>query len=390
MSDYSVLPGDDRTPLMRAFVGAFEHATNARAALARSGAADTLEPPAYADALAEQLAGATRRLAREAMAWTGAAGEADIAAVQYAFVALLDEQLLFSDWPGSSAWDARPLETRIFGTRAAGERLPDAIEALLAQRDPAQRDLANVYLACLTLGFKGRLRGAEGALRHDQLRHALFAFAMQRDAQPTRVAAPLERTGLAPRRAVMLTQMFPDVARFMLLLAVGICVLLGISHGLWEFAAARVRPALEQFQAVAIVDLRPPATAGTSVSGVVMRVPAAARAPGAASTAAGAAPGAEAGEADGASAPAAVPQSGSQSTPQSGAWSGSQSAPQSGAWSGSQSAPQSRSQSSSQPVPQPPPRSTPPSAAPAAPTVETPSNAALVVRTVVPAPGGTR
>jgi type VI secretion system protein ImpK len=272
MSDYGVLPGYERTPLMRAFVAAFEHAMNARAALER-GAAETLEPAAYADALAEELASATRRLAREAMAWTGAAGEADIAAAQYAFVALLDELLLFSDWPGSAAWDARPLEARVFGTRAAGEQLPDAIETLLARREPAQRDLAHVYLACLTLGFKGRLRGEQGALRHDQLRHSLFAFAMQRDAEPARLAVPLERTAVAPRRTVMLTQMFPDVARFLLLLALGLVVLLAVSHLMWMTATSRVRPAIEEFQAVSTVDLRPNATGGTSVSGVVLRAP---------------------------------------------------------------------------------------------------------------------
>jgi type IV/VI secretion system ImpK/VasF family protein len=272
MSDYGAMPGYERTPLMRAFVAAFEHAMNERAALERS-AVETLDSAAYADTLAEQLGAATRRLAREAMAWTGAAGEADIAAAQYAFVALLDELLLFSDWPGNAAWDARPLEARVFGTRAAGEQLPDAIETLLARREPAQRDLAQVYLACLTLGFKGRLRGEQGALRHDQLRHSLFAFAMQRDAEPARLAAPIERTAVAPRRAVMLTQMFPDVARFLLLLVVGLLVLLGVSHLLWMSATARVRPAVEQFQAVSTVDLRPAAVEGTSVSGVVLRPP---------------------------------------------------------------------------------------------------------------------
>ena len=327
MSDYSVLPGDERTPLMRAFVAAFEHATNARAAIERS-AGEPLDPAAHADALAEQLAAATRRLAREAMAWTGAAGELDIAAAQYAFVALQDELLLFSDWPGSAAWEERPLEMRVFGTRAAGERLPDAIEALLARRDPSQRDLANVYLACLTLGFKGRLRGEAGALRHDQLRHALFAFAMQRDAEPARLAASLERTAVAPRRAVPLTQMFPDVARFVLMLAVGLCALIGVSHLLWMFATAPVRPALDQFEAVSLADTRHTTDGNTSVSGVVLAPPAT-------------------------HANHAIPAS-----------------------------------TASAPAPQQ--DSTPDMLKPAAPAVQVPANGALVVRTAVPAQGDAR
>jgi type VI secretion system protein ImpK len=242
---------------------------DARQALSRAG--DGLSAPnAQADSLAEQLGAITRRLAREAIAWTGAAGESDIADAQYAFVALLDELLLFSEWPGRAAWEAEPLEMRVFGTRAAGERLPDAIDALLARRDASQRDLANVYVACLMLGFRGRLRGQAGALRHDQLRHALFAFAMQRDAEPAHLAGPLERDALAQRHAMPLAHMFPDNARFVALLCIGACALLGISHLLWSAATAAVRPSLEQFQAVVLVDAMPAHADGTRTSGVIV------------------------------------------------------------------------------------------------------------------------
>jgi type VI secretion system protein ImpK len=268
MRDYAAYPADDRAPLLRAFVGAFHRSVDARQAVLRAD--DELSVSnVHAEGLAEQLGAITRRLAREAIAWTGAAGEAEIADTQYAFVALLDELLLFSDWPGRAAWESKPLEMRIFGTRAAGERLPDAIEALLARRDASQRDLANVYLACLMLGFRGRLRDQAGALRHDQLRHALFAFAMQRDAEPGHLAGPLERDGLAQRSATPLVHMFPDNARFIGLLCIGACVLLGMSHLLWFTATEGVRPALEQFQAVAVADDGPAQAYGASSAGVV-------------------------------------------------------------------------------------------------------------------------
>jgi type VI secretion system protein ImpK len=268
MRDYAAYSVDERAPLLRAFVDAFHRSVDARQAVLRADDELTVSN-VHAEALAEQLGAITRRLAREAIAWTGAAGEEEIADTQYAFVALLDELLLFSEWPGRAAWESKPLEMRIFGTRAAGERLPDAIEALLARRDASQRDLANVYLACLMLGFRGRLRDQAGALRHDQLRHALFAFAMQRDAEPGRLAGPLERNGLAQRSATPLAHMFPDNARFVGLLGIGVCVLLGISHLLWFSATASVRPALEQFQAVALADDTPAQAYGASSTGVV-------------------------------------------------------------------------------------------------------------------------
>jgi type IV/VI secretion system ImpK/VasF family protein len=229
-----------------------------------------LDPKREADALATQLQAATRKLARDAMAWTGAAGEPDIAAAQYAYVALLDEFLLFSSWSGAGVWETYPLEARIFGTRAAGERIPAAIEALLAQRDPAQRDLAHVYLACLTLGFRGRLRGESGALRHDQLRHALFAFSLQRDPEPDRLGASLEHTALAPREARPLTQMFPDRSRFGLFVGGGFAALVAVSQLLWLFATAPVRPALDQFEAASPAAGRPAPVSPTSTSGMVL------------------------------------------------------------------------------------------------------------------------
>jgi type VI secretion system protein ImpK len=276
MNDYASLSVDERAPLTRAFVDAFRRAMETRDALSHVSEAPQevlAQAESVADKVAEQLASVARRLAREAMAWTGAAGESDIAAAQYAFVALLDELLVFSDWPGHAAWEARPLEIRVFGTRAAGERLPDAIEALLTQRDASQRDLANVYLACLMLGFRGRLRGEAGALRHDQLRHALFAFAMQRDAEPAHLATPLERVALAPRRTVSLTKMFPDHVRLLTLLSIGVCVMLGVSHLLWSFATAGVGPSVAQFQAIALADVVPVPKSSSSVSGAVVRVP---------------------------------------------------------------------------------------------------------------------
>jgi type IV/VI secretion system ImpK/VasF family protein len=274
----------ERLPLTRAFVVAFAQAEEARARVVEqakpagdsghSEESDESAPRAdarqHADALATQLQVATRKLARDAMAWTGAAGEADIAAAQYAYVALLDELLLFSAWPGASAWETQPLEARIFGTRAAGERVPTAIEALLAQRDPAQRDLANVYLACLTLGFKGRLRGEAGALRHDQLRHALFAFAMQRDPEPERLGARLERTALTPGEVRPLGQMFPDRARLALLVGGGCAVLIAISELLWVYATAPVRPALDRFEAISLTAERPTHVDAATTSGVVL------------------------------------------------------------------------------------------------------------------------
>ncbi len=101
----------------------------------------------------------TRRLWRSAFASVGDAAGVQVKAMVYAFVALVDETLVFSAWPGQGAWQDKPLESHLYGSRQAGEYLPLAIKRLLDERAPASRDLANVYLQCLILGFRGRLRG---------------------------------------------------------------------------------------------------------------------------------------------------------------------------------------------------------------------------------------
>ncbi|UGA36924.1 DotU family type IV/VI secretion system protein [Chromobacterium haemolyticum] len=130
-----------------------------------------------AELAAEQGGLLARRLSRAAGARVGAAGQSQIEALQYLFVALIDERLLFEDWPGQSLWQATPLEQRLFGSRAAGDKVPALIERVLRERDPASRDLANVCLQTLTLGFYGRLRGQGGLAQHEEWRRELFAFA---------------------------------------------------------------------------------------------------------------------------------------------------------------------------------------------------------------------
>ena len=114
------------------------------------------------------------------------------------FVALVDETLVFSAWPGQGAWQDKPLESHLYGSRQAGEYLPLAIKRLLDERAPASRDLANVYLQCLILGFRGRLRGPRGEALHEKWRQALFAFAWQREADAADLGRrpPLRRHGV--------------------------------------------------------------------------------------------------------------------------------------------------------------------------------------------------
>ncbi|WP_432723274.1 DotU/TssL family secretion system protein [Jeongeupia wiesaeckerbachi] len=174
-----------------------------------------------------------RRLARVALSRTGHAGQQQVDAMQFAFVALIDESLIFDEWAGQESWQAAPLELRLFGTCTAGEQVPAQIEQLLHARDPATRDLANVLLQVLLLGFYGRLRSGEGRATHAVWRRALFEFAWGRAPDEQQLAADLERPAAVTPLRVAARRMLPDGARLGLIGLALVALMIVIGHLFW-------------------------------------------------------------------------------------------------------------------------------------------------------------
>ena len=79
---------------------------------------------------------------------------------KYALVAWVDEIFINSKWLGSKAWQASPLEVKIFDTREAGEKVFENIDELVNKNDSQRSDLLHVYLTILGLGFKGKFRAS--------------------------------------------------------------------------------------------------------------------------------------------------------------------------------------------------------------------------------------
>ncbi|MBM2886766.1 DotU/TssL family secretion system protein [Chromobacterium phragmitis] len=198
------------------------------------------------ESAAEQASLLTRRLSRNASARVGAAGQSQIDAVQYLFVALVDERLLFQEWPGQTAWQQAPLEQRLFGTRTAGEKVPELIERVLRERDPTTRDLATVCLQCLILGFYGRLRSGGGLGLHEEWRRELFAFVHQREVDARCLDRVLERGSALPPQRIEARRLLPDGFRLGLGIATLAAVVLAASHLFWRDIESRVEPLLFQ------------------------------------------------------------------------------------------------------------------------------------------------
>ena len=98
---------------------------------------------------------------------------------QYILVALADEVMINHNWHGADYWRQNCLETKIFQTQVAGERIFSQIESLLRTNDPLQRELARLYLLCLSLGFQGRFR-AQGNSQILSYKQQLFSFIYHR------------------------------------------------------------------------------------------------------------------------------------------------------------------------------------------------------------------
>ncbi|MFJ2683474.1 DotU family type IV/VI secretion system protein [Pseudomonas sp. NPDC087342] len=204
------------------------------------------------EAVVELSTQISQRLWRTAFARVGDAATEQVKALVYAFVALIDETLLFTPWPGQSAWQDKPLESRMYASRQAGERLPSAIKELLDQQIPTTRDLANVYLQCLVLGFQGRLRGEHSQVQHEKLRLALFTFAWQHEADYADVSTRLAQPATAPPVQLPVRLSLPDGFRLGLGIVAMVLLLTGLGQLFWRDICQELEPVLQMTDSVAV------------------------------------------------------------------------------------------------------------------------------------------
>jgi type VI secretion system protein ImpK len=182
--------------------------------------------------VAEESSVLARRVYRLVITQAGAANKVHAQAVQYAFVALIDEVLLFTEWGGQAAWQITPLEFRLFNTRTSGETLPDEMECLIERQDSSERDLAAVYLMTLVLGFRGRLRGEPA--QFDAWCTSLFAQVYQREPDVALLGKVLSGQSVTQPLQLIERKMLPDGYRLALMLAFLLLLMFGVSHLFWR------------------------------------------------------------------------------------------------------------------------------------------------------------
>lgn len=138
-------------------------------------------PSVTPSAVWQALVGLLNRQEAEVRRTGGEYATAIYRRAQYVMAALADEIFLYLDWPGREAWRTQLLEYKLFQSYHAGEEVFRRIEAVLRTRDPADSELAKIYLMALALGFRGALRGPAAQARIDWYRRELYTFLTNRD-----------------------------------------------------------------------------------------------------------------------------------------------------------------------------------------------------------------
>jgi len=80
-----------------------------------------------------------------------------IADAKFALVALVDETVFNSDWPGKSSWRTLSLQQELYKMNVAGEEFFTRMDKLRGNMKENHRVL-EVYFDCLALGFEGRYK----------------------------------------------------------------------------------------------------------------------------------------------------------------------------------------------------------------------------------------
>ena len=96
---------------------------------------------------------------------------------QYIMAVLTDELFLnLHGFSGKQYWSENLIEARLFGTHDAGDSFFSRLDDFLEKRDPLRRDVAEVYLLALGVGFKGKFQGMPDQRQLDFYRRELYIF----------------------------------------------------------------------------------------------------------------------------------------------------------------------------------------------------------------------
>ena len=202
------------------------------------------EAAAAAQALSNQLIQLIELQTLEARRIGGRSGADTEVHARYLKAALADEVMLTTDWAGRTHWRHVLLEANLVHTSSAGEKVFEEIEQILAQREPAQRPLARLYLSVLSLGFQGRYRETPSLDKIADYRRELFQFIYQRAPDLRGRDRTVSPSAYASTLSHLSARRLPRFSRRWVMSLLVVLGLLAVSEVLWLWQSWPVRQAI--------------------------------------------------------------------------------------------------------------------------------------------------
>jgi len=133
------------------------------------------EAPTDSAALRTRLNGLLEEFRQAAEA--GGTPAAAVDQARYGLIALIDEQIMTSNWPLKGEWLGKPLQMEHYGSFSAGEEFYTRLATLRADlASQGSLEAIEVYLLCLCFGFRGKHGTAAGIEVVSQLQKELLAL----------------------------------------------------------------------------------------------------------------------------------------------------------------------------------------------------------------------
>jgi len=165
---------------------------------------------------------------------------------QFVMAALADEIFLNIEWDGHKYWEDNLLESRLFETHEAGEEFFNKLDLFLRNRDPVRKDLAELYLLALGLGFKGKYRDLNQDADLETYRTQLYTFINHREpklfSEGERIFANTYTHTLENSKIKHLI----DTKLWLSTIAGVFLVLLLISYGVWSDLTGEIQTSIKR------------------------------------------------------------------------------------------------------------------------------------------------
>ena len=100
---------------------------------------------------------------------------------KYIKSAVADELLLTQEWPGKNHFTDFLIETSLFGTSIAGEKIFEEIDKLIQFPPGREPDIERMYLFALAIGFEGKYKGHNSENEINKVLEDLFIHITRRE-----------------------------------------------------------------------------------------------------------------------------------------------------------------------------------------------------------------